>query len=90
MLSSLTRREGGGILSQSMAEGTVEQDDREERLRWVSRRVAKALGFSDREAASLAFWRWLARERGETKHRVIELDPGRPVRGFGSWVGRRR
>ena len=37
-------------------------------------RAAMNLGFSERQAKYLAFWHWLARQRGETKQRGV-LDP---------------
>lgn len=46
--------------------------ERLERLRRISHGLAAVrLGFSEDEAAHLAFWRWLARQRGETNDRVV-------------------
>jgi len=38
--------------------------ERCERIRWQL--LAQNLGFTEAEAARLAFWRWLARHRDET------------------------
>jgi hypothetical protein len=51
----------------------------EELRRRVSRLWALCCGFSQREAAYLTFWRWLARERGETGQRLKGADA--PIAG---------
>ncbi len=52
-----------------MEQQTVERDSAETDLRRVWCQAAQALGFQERQAHSLAFWYWLARQRGETKVR---------------------
>jgi hypothetical protein len=42
--------------------------ERCKRIRW--RLQAQDLGFTQAEAARLAFWRWLARHGGETRQRL--------------------
>jgi hypothetical protein len=57
-----------------MEPATVELDITESYRRRVWRLAAEALGFQERQANFLAFWYWLARQRGETKHRLERSD----------------
>jgi aminoglycoside/choline kinase family phosphotransferase len=47
----------------------MEQSELEQARRDRYLRAARNLGFPERQARYLAFWRWLARQRGETKER---------------------
>jgi aminoglycoside/choline kinase family phosphotransferase len=47
----------------------MDQDELEQARRQLYLRAARSLGFPERQAQFLAFWRWLARQRGETKAR---------------------
>ena len=42
-------------------------------LRTSWEQLARTRGFSEAEAKRLAFWRWRARSRAETAHRVFHL-----------------
>ena len=47
----------------------MDQDELEQARRQLYLRAARSLGFPERQAQFLAFWRWLASQRGETKAR---------------------
>ena len=53
-----------------LQEGILEQDQLEGIRHRLWRLEARIRGFGDREALYLAFWRWLASQRGETRNRV--------------------
>jgi hypothetical protein len=52
--------------------------------RRLGRLRAASWGFSLEEAGRLAFWKWLAAERGETSQRGV-LCPPQPARFSGSY-----
>ena len=47
----------------------MDQDELEFTRRKLYLRAARRLGVPERQAQFLAFWHWLARQRGETKAR---------------------
>jgi hypothetical protein len=49
--------------------------ERETEHRRVLCILAKTWGFTAREATGLAFWAWLAEQRGETSARVVPKEP---------------
>jgi hypothetical protein len=51
----------------------MDDDPVEQRRREIAKRVALGLGFDDRQADRLLFWRWLARRRGEVSQRECRL-----------------
>ena len=53
------------------AEAIMEQDQLESMRHRLWRLEARIGGFAEREAWYLAFWRWRASQRGETRHRTI-------------------
>ena len=62
---------GLGMWSLLQAEGIMEQDQLERERHQLWRLQARAWGFAEREGWYLAFWRWLASQRGETRNRTI-------------------
>jgi hypothetical protein len=52
-------------------------------LRCLSRHLARSLGFQPGEADRLAFWRWLARQRGETRERTVPTETARIAYSYG-------
>jgi hypothetical protein len=62
----------------------MELEPTEEMRRRLSRLRAACSGFSLEEAGRLAFWKWLAAERGETSQRGV-LCPPQPARFSGSY-----
>jgi hypothetical protein len=57
------------MLSQLQVEEIVEQDQLDSMRHRLWRLEARIRGFGEREALYLAFWRWLASQRGETRNR---------------------
>jgi hypothetical protein len=60
----------GGV-ELAAGEGIMGQDQREKMQRQLWLLLARVCGFSGREARYLAFWRWLASQRGETRNRTV-------------------
>ena len=48
----------------------MDQDHADQLLQCLYRHLARRLGFQNDEANRLSFWRWLARQRGETGERT--------------------
>jgi hypothetical protein len=59
--------------------------ERETERRRVLCILAKTWGFTAREATSLAFWTWLAEQRGETRARVVPKEPVGAGRACSDW-----
>jgi hypothetical protein len=53
------------------AEAIMEQDQLDRMRHRLWRLEASIRGFGEREAGYLAFWRWLASQRGQTRNRTI-------------------
>ena len=62
---------GLGMWSLRQGEASMEQDQLESIRHRLWRLEARIGGFAEREAWHLAFWRWLASQRGETRNRTI-------------------
>ena len=62
---------GLGMRSLLQAEAVMNQDPLERMRHRLWRLEARIGGFAEREAWYLAFWRWLASQRGETRNRMI-------------------
>jgi hypothetical protein len=62
---------GLGRWSLLQAEASMEPDQLESMRHRVWRLEARIGGFAEREAWYLAFWRWRASQRGETRNRAI-------------------
>jgi hypothetical protein len=55
--------------------GKIMEQDQLERMRHRRWRLeARAWGFGEREGWYLAFWRWLASQRGETRNRKVQAE----------------
>ena len=62
---------GLGMWSLLQGEASMEQDQLESIRHRLWRLEARIGGFAEREGRYLAFWRWLASQRGETRHREV-------------------
>lgn len=62
---------GLGVLSLLQAEGIMWQDQHESTRHQLWRLQARTWDCAEREAWYLAYWQWLASQRGETKNRTI-------------------
>jgi hypothetical protein len=52
----------------------MDSDQTDQLLRCLYGHLARRLGFQNSEANRLAFWRWLARRRGETCERTTPTE----------------
>ena len=62
---------GLGRWSRLQAEAIMEQDQLERMRHRLWRLEARIGGFAECEGRYLAFWRWLASQRGETRNRKV-------------------
>jgi len=60
------------MLSLLQVEEIMGQDQLESERHQLWRLQARTWGFGEREGWYLAFWRWLASQRGETSNRKVQ------------------
>jgi hypothetical protein len=65
---------GLGMRSRLQVERSMEQDQLERERHQLWRLQARTWGFAEREGWYLAFWRWLASQRGETSNRKVQAE----------------